>query len=1202
MLQDSSATFSESSQLLRLQERIDRQLACARRDIADSVESVAQKHAQESVELLRSQLLVNHGVLQKDVAALQTSVGEVRLRLVAVGQEGEEQRGLLASAQSEWEQALKNVHEQLQRLRAEFADLLESTAARISATADETARSAAKAAEDAARSAAIAEAASLRDELQADLSLCEALGKGLREEINRIGTHAESAHEVGERAVREGRELGRGLHEELSRIALHAESAREIGEHAARDSLRGLRAHAAELAKDRESWTAGLANLKECFSSQLAELSSKTDARLEEARSSADVQLSETRSTALLVADAKEVLFAHVDEQVLQVKDAMAKQLEECKHHWDQYRQLTDTTVANSVREFAGIVESLDHAIAEKVQKVEDRARSMIEDVAQGYRLSQSEVHGEVHAEAAALKKWMDVGLEAHCSRWQCAAVMLEKRHHELQETQRELHAQSYRMHDELTCSVGASLAETRECERSLQKVSSEAAAQAQQLADVRNQVQSDVQCSRADITRLQELVQKREDQRHAEQNAEFRELTAAMRHIEERTAWLCGRRDSDHDAAKESHSALQRRQQALEDCHLEQQQLIDKQVELLRQDVNVLRHTVVAEEHYAATCATAEEMHMAKQELLKKWLEERMSELAIGLHDCASGQRAKDDAMERLSDNLNVCEKEQHAMREHLQHLKDDTIQQQSAQAQLWNASESGMQQIKQSLKLCEQDQLCMHDQLQQGQDATQQLRHSLKLFEQEQHATHQHLKHDITQHLTHFRSRLYDSQEVAEEKAQTFEKIIRELKCQLSKELAGSERRQHELHKEQHDMAAQFTVELGASEARVLNDQRSILAQVNEMAKTQETHEMRAQRCSKRNQARHMEIGEALEELRKDALEARQRLLGDVASEQASLALSFQRQVREAENVAVARGTRESEAATQTLSKGLHQELFLARRFHDDQLGKLQARIEVVGRQTEEAARREFAKVAAASAMDTLQKAENSAAACIALEVRRSQKEVQEVQSTKHDLFERGHAEALAEISACRDACFLATQRAASEHAAAERSNVQRALTAEEGMRAEIKALHGELVQHSSRQEPRLFYLQEAVARLEEDGGPHSKIAGAAAAAASNVRDEVLQQVDQLRERLEAVDDQMLFLRDEVAPDVLRSFLQPTVVQCSERAATDQLARFRKDWGSDIEWRLDCVAECLQALYSKVGLSAHGTLASLRQDVFLS
>merc|ERR1711865_1054470 len=86
-----------------------------------------------------------------------------------------------------------------------------------------------------------------------------------------------------------------------------------------------------------------------------------------------------------------------------------------------------------------------------------------------------------------------------------------------------------------------------------------------------------------------------------------------------------------------------------------------------------------------------------------------------------------------------------------------------------------------------------------------------------------------------------------------------------------------------------------------------------------------------------------------------------------------------------------------------------------------------------------------------------------------------------------------------------------------------------------------------------------------------------------------------ENLQERLAATDEQMLFLREEVAPDVLRGVLGRDLASCMEQTAAEQLIRFRKRWGGDVERKLDCVVQCLRSLYAKVGLPPHGALSLL-------
>merc|ERR1712232_718105 len=106
---------------------------------------------------------------------------------------------------------------------------------------------------------------------------------------------------------------------------------------------------------------------------------------------------------------------------------------------------------------------------------------------------------------------------------------------------------------------------------------------------------------------------------------------------------------------------------------------------------------------------------------------------------------------------------------------------------------------------------------------------------------------------------------------------------------------------------------------------------------------------------------------------------------------------------------------------------------------------------------------------------------------------------------------------------------------------------------------------------------------------------IAAAAASAAVEVRNEVLEMVSNLHERLKATDEQLLFIRGEVAPDALRGLLRRDLATSMDQAVSQQLARFRKRWGGDVERKLDCVVQSLQSLHIKVGLPPHGALSLL-------
>jgi hypothetical protein len=120
----------------------------------------------------------------------------------------------------------------------------------------------------------------------------------------------------------------------------------------------------------------------------------------------------------------------------------------------------------------------------------------------------------------------------------------------------------------------------------------------------------------------------------------------------------------------------------------------------------------------------------------------------------------------------------------------------------------------------------------------------------------------------------------------------------------------------------------------------------------------------------------------------------------------------------------------------------------------------------------------------------------------------------------------------------------------------------------------------------------LQQSLARLESSSSS-SAIGAAAASAAVDVRNEVVEMVSLLHERQAAADEQLLFIRGEVAPDALRSALWRDITTSVEQIIIDQLARFRKRWGGDVERKsaelerkLDCVVQSVRALHLKSGL----------------
>jgi len=122
-------------------------------------------------------------------------------------------------------------------------------------------------------------------------------------------------------------------------------------------------------------------------------------------------------------------------------------------------------------------------------------------------------------------------------------------------------------------------------------------------------------------------------------------------------------------------------------------------------------------------------------------------------------------------------------------------------------------------------------------------------------------------------------------------------------------------------------------------------------------------------------------------------------------------------------------------------------------------------------------------------------------------------------------------------------------------------------------------------------------ATANEAEAAAAEATAASATAVRAEMANAELFAEVGHLRERLASVDAMMLFFRSEVAPDALWAIVERDVAKYVEAWTSDQLARLRKGWGSEVEQRLEYVEKCLQALYAKVGLPMRRALPSPRQ-----
>jgi len=101
------------------------------------------------------------------------------------------------------------------------------------------------------------------------------------------------------------------------------------------------------------------------------------------------------------------------------------------------------------------------------------------------------------------------------------------------------------------------------------------------------------------------------------------------------------------------------------------------------------------------------------------------------------------------------------------------------------------------------------------------------------------------------------------------------------------------------------------------------------------------------------------------------------------------------------------------------------------------------------------------------------------------------------------------------------------------------------------------------------------------------------------NNMRRDVATDMQCLDERLAALDEQVLFLRGEIAPDALGGILERSghIRRAADEAVGEQIARFRRRWGADVEWQLECLSQCLQTLYAKAGIASPQNFQSLLQ-----
>jgi hypothetical protein len=129
------------------------------------------------------------------------------------------------------------------------------------------------------------------------------------------------------------------------------------------------------------------------------------------------------------------------------------------------------------------------------------------------------------------------------------------------------------------------------------------------------------------------------------------------------------------------------------------------------------------------------------------------------------------------------------------------------------------------------------------------------------------------------------------------------------------------------------------------------------------------------------------------------------------------------------------------------------------------------------------------------------------------------------------------------------------------------------------------------------RVLDLNQNVQRLHHDLDLSARKVG------SEVRAELLGELGEVQEHLARVDDQLVFFQGEIAPEVILNLIRKDVQVAAEQSVHEALSKFQKHWKCAVEWKFDCVVQCLHSLYVKVGLSPAGTLYSLQrfqQDVF--
>jgi len=93
--------------------------------------------------------------------------------------------------------------------------------------------------------------------------------------------------------------------------------------------------------------------------------------------------------------------------------------------------------------------------------------------------------------------------------------------------------------------------------------------------------------------------------------------------------------------------------------------------------------------------------------------------------------------------------------------------------------------------------------------------------------------------------------------------------------------------------------------------------------------------------------------------------------------------------------------------------------------------------------------------------------------------------------------------------------------------------------------------------------------------------------------------QHAQDIREQLVRLGDQVVFLEERLAPDVVANLVRRDVEEIARDVVFDEIRDLRGGWCQKADYKFDCTMQCLHVLYLKVSLSPAGALSSLQRAI---